>query len=229
MTKLSVTMSGKEILTGLIYLTIQLIVLPALLIFVNTSFGLPFSEVQINFIFFCIDFLCVTILFRRFLLASAKQAFANVSRCLRYAFIGLLLYWGGSMVVSMIILAVYPDFSNVNDQSIMALTEQNQMLMGIGTVLLVPVVEETLYRGVVFGGLYQRSPIAAFAVSTLVFSALHVVGYIGSFEPLHLCMCFLQYIPAGLALAFAYTKADTIWAPILMHMTINQIGILAMR
>ena len=229
MTKLSVTPSDKETFSGLIYLSIQLVVLPALLIFINESFGLPLSEVQINFIFFCIDFLCVTLIFRRFLLASAKHAFENLSRCLRYAFIGLLLYWGGSILLSFIILSIYPDFFNVNDQSIMELTEQNQTLMGIGTVLLVPVVEETLYRGVVFGGLYRRNPVAAFAVSALVFSALHVVGYIGSYEPLHLCMCFLQYIPAGLALAFAYAKADTIWAPILMHMTINQIGILVMR
>jgi membrane protease YdiL (CAAX protease family) len=39
----------------------------------------------------------------------------------------------------------------------------------------------------------------------------------------------VQYLPAGLALAWAYEKADTIWAPILMHMTINQISITFMR
>ena len=62
---------------------------------------------------------------------------------------------------------VYPDFSNVNDTSIMELTQQNYTLMAIGTVLLVPVVEETLYRGVVFGSLYKRSRVAAYTVSTL--------------------------------------------------------------
>ena len=229
MNKLSVSMTRRESISGLIYLAIQLLLLPAFLMFVNSLLGTPLSDAQINFVFFCVDFICVTLIFHQFLLHSAKQALRNFFHCLRYAAIGLLLYWVGSTVVSMIILSVYPAFSNVNDQSIMELTQQNQALMSIGTVLLVPVVEETLYRGVIFGNLYRHSKIAAFAVSTIIFSALHVVGYIGFYEPLHLAMCFLQYIPAGLCLAFAYVKADTIWAPILMHMSINQIGILAMR
>ena len=229
MNKLTISMSRKEITAGLIYLVIQLLLLPALLLFGNTLLATPLSDAQINFLFFCVDFLCVTMIFHRFLLSSAKQALGNIFRCLRFAAIGLLLYWAGSTVVSMVIFAVYPEFLNVNDQSIMELTQQNQVLMTIGTVLLVPVVEETLYRGVVFGGLYHRNRIVAYAVSCFVFSALHVVGYIGSYEPLHLIMCFLQYIPAVLCLAVAYVKADTIWAPILMHMSINQIGILAMR
>lgn len=229
MNNLTVSMSRKESIWGLIYLAIQLLLLPALLLFANTLLGSPLSDAQVNFVFFCIDFLCVTLIFHRFLLCSAKQTFKNLFRCLRYAAVGLLLYWAGSTVVSMVIFSVYPEFYNVNDQSIMALTQQNQMLMSIGTVLLVPVVEETLYRGVVFGGLYRRNPVVAYIVSTFVFSALHVLGYIGHYTPLHLAMCFLQYIPAGLCLAFAYVKADSIWTPILMHMSINQIGILAMR
>lgn len=229
MNKLSVSMSRTEMILGLVYLVVQLLVLPAVLVFINLLLGSPLSGAQVNFVFFCIDFLCITLIFHRFLLNSAKLALANIFRCLRYAAVGLALYWAGSMVINVLILTVYPEFSNVNDQSIMELTNQNRTLMAIGTVLLVPVVEETLYRGVVFGCLYRRSRVAAYAVSTLVFAALHVVGYIGQYEALHLAMCFLQYIPAGLCLAFAYVKADTVWAPILMHISINQIGILSMR
>ena len=222
-------MSRKEIICGLSYLAIQLLFLPILLLFVNSLLGSPLSDAQINFVYFGVDFLCVTLIFHRFLLNSAKQAVADIFRCLRFAAIGFVLYWVGSSVMSMGIYYFYPEFYNVNDQSIMEMTQQNQTLMTIGTVLLVPVVEETLYRGVIFGGLYRCNRMIAYIVSTVVFSALHVVGYIGYYEPLHLVMCFLQYIPAGICLAFAYVKADTIWAPILMHMSINQIGILATR
>ena len=38
-------------------------------------------------------------------------------------------------------------------------------------------------------------------------------------------MAFLQYLPAGLCLAWAYTKADTIFAPILIHAIINAVSI----
>lgn len=227
--QLSVTMSRREMFLGLVYLAVQLFLLPNLLIEGNALLGKPMSDAQINFVFFAINFLCVTLIFYKFLINSTKVALTNIFQCLRYAAVGLLLYWFASTALSMLILYIYPDFFNVNDQSVMELTKQNQALMSIGTVLLVPVVEETLYRGVVFGGLYRHNRIAAYVVSTLVFGALHVVGYIGHYEPLRLVMCFVQYIPAGLCLAFAYVKADTIWAPILMHISINQIGILAMR
>ena len=58
---------------------------------------------------------------------------------------------------------------------------------------------------------------------------IHVMGYIGQFDWLTLVLCFLQYIPAGLWLAWAYEKSDSIFAPMLIHTAINAIGIYAMR
>ena len=46
---------------------------------------------------------------------------------------------------------------------------------------------------------------------------------------LELFLSFLQYVPAGLCLAWSYEKADSIWAPILIHIAVNQMGNLAMR
>ena len=44
-----------------------------------------------------------------------------------------------------------------------------------------------------------------------------------------LLLCFCQYIPAGICLGWAYAKSGTIWCPVLIHMTVNQIGMLFMR
>ena len=229
MKKLSVSMSRGEMIAGICYLAIQLLILPGLLLWANQCIGSPLTATELNFVFFALDFTAVTVIFHRFLIVSGKRALKQPFICIRSAFWGLLFYWLTSYLVSILIIGIYPDFSNVNDQSIIGLTQQNYMLMAIGTVVLVPVTEETLYRGILFRSLYNRNHILAYAVSTLAFSALHVIGYIGSYEPIHLLMCLLQYIPAGLCLGWAYAKADTIWAPILMHMTINQIGILSMR
>ena len=229
MKKLTVSMTRTEWIPGLIYIAVQLAVLPFILAFGNMLLGNPLTEAQLNFVFFAIDFICITIIFHRFLWKNVKVALSSPWACLRYAGAGITLYWLSSFLVGLLIVAVYPDFANVNDESIAQLTQDNYALMSIGTVVLVPIVEETLYRGLVFGKLYNRSVFAAYAVSTLVFSALHVVGYIGLYEPLHLVLCLLQYIPAGLCLAWSYVRADSIWAPILIHMAINQIGILSMR
>ena len=101
--------------------------------------------------------------------------------------------------------------------------------MAFCTVLLVPITEELLYRGIFFGGLYNRSRIGAFILSTAVFSLVHVAAYAGTVPPLTMFLCFLQYIPAGIALAWAWTRSGSILSPILMHMVINAIGIFAMR
>ena len=229
MNKLSVSVSRTEMILGLCYIPLQLLVIPVIVVIGNLVLGNPFSDVQVNFVLFCIDFICVTVIFHKFLLRSLKHSFAMPWRTLRFAALGFLLYWVGSFVINFIIIALNPEFSNVNNDSIAELTQQNYSLMAVSTVLLVPITEETIYRGVVFGKIYERNPIAGYVVSVAIFSALHVVGYIGSFPAMHLLMCFLQYIPAGIALAWAYTKADSIWAPILMHIAINQVSILAMR
>lgn len=229
MKKLTVTPTRTETLLGLAYIPIQLLVLPFILLQVNLLLESPLSAAQLNFILFCLDFICVTVIFRRFLLESLKHGLSMPWRLLRFAALGLLLYWVGSFIVNYIIVAIRPDFSNVNDASISQLTKQNYNLMAISTVLLVPITEETLYRGMIFGKLYERNSIMGYVLSALLFALLHVIGYIGQYETAHLLLCYLQYIPAGLCLAWAYVKADTIWAPILMHITINQIGVMAMR
>ena len=42
-------------------------------------------------------------------------------------------------------------------------------------------------------------------------------------------MAVLKYIPAGLSLAWAYTKSDTIFAPIIIHACINLVAIGGLR
>ena len=222
-------MTKTELIWGWLYLFIQLMILPSILVIGNLILGSPLSDSLLNFLMFAVNFIAVTVIFHRFLWNSLRQALHTPWRCLRGAFIGFALHYLGSFLVNLLISFIYPEFVNVNDQSIISMTQEHFTLMTLGTVFLVPVAEEALYRGLIFRTLYQKIPAAAYIVSALVFSAIHVIGYIGIYEPAHLALCFLQYIPASFALGFAYAKADNIWAPILMHITVNQVGILSMR
>ena len=226
---LSVTLTRTESILGLIYLVFQIFVLPFVIELVTMLLGFPLSESELNFLFFAINFLCVTVIFRRYLIACGKISLSKPFACLRAALFGMLAYWVMSYALAFAIIFLYPDFYNVNDSSIAAMAQENFPLISLGTVILVPITEEILYRGLIFSQIYNKNRFLAYLVSTLAFSALHVIGYIGKFEPMHLLICLLQYVPASLCLAWAYRKADSIWAPILMHMTINQIAMLAMR
>ena len=44
-----------------------------------------------------------------------------------------------------------------------------------------------------------------------------------------LLLCFLQYIPAGIALGWAYVRSGSILTPILIHTLVNAIGVAILR
>ena len=204
-------------------------VLPTLLVLINGLLAVPLSNAVLNFLLFVLEFCLTLAVFHRFLLRSAKRAAEAPFRCLRFAGIGLIFYYLGSFLCTGLIRAVSPGFLNVNDLSILSMAQENYALIVFGTVILVPVAEETLYRGLIFGSLQKKSRAAAYVLSTLFFGLIHVAGYWDTASPVTLLLCLLQYVPAGLCLAWAYEKADTIWTPILMHMAINQFSISLMR
>lgn len=229
MKKLSVPMTRTETVLGWIYFVFQLLFLGTILVVINLFLPDPLSITELNILLFIINFICIMLIFPKFLWMNLRITASSFFTTLRSAGIGFLLYYGSSILVNMLVFAVKPDFANANDSNISEMLQDNYMLMAICTVLLVPIVEETLYRGLMFRSLYNRSPLLGYLLSTVLFALIHVVGYIGSYDILTLGLCFLQYIPAGVFLGWAYVNADSIWAPIIIHMTVNQIGILASR
>lgn len=221
--------TSRETAWGFGYLAFQLLVLPSLLALGNRQLAHPMSEAELNFVFFLINFLAVIVIFHRFLGQSAVQAGRHPAYLCQAVVLGLAAYYACDLVLGRAIALLVPNFTNYNNASIAAMGRSSDFLMVVGTVILVPPVEECLYRGLVFRNLYSKSPWAAYAVSMLAFAAIHILGYIGVYAPGELVIALAQYLPAGLSLAWAYTKADTIFAPILIHAAINYISIHALR
>ena len=229
MNRLPVSMTSTEKSIGWIYWGLQLLVLPVAMSMLLEHFAVALSEIQFNFIYFAINFICLTVILRRFLGNNARLALQQPFRTLRYAFGAYAFFWISTTIIGTATSYFVPSFANVNDASIMEMASDDYTLTAIGTVLLAPVAEELMYRGLIFDALHHRSPAGAFFVTTVVFAAIHVVGYIGLYSPFVLLLCFVQYIPAGLCLGWAYTRSGNIWAPILAHIAINQTTILTMR
>ena len=219
----------REAALGWVYLGLYTAVLPGALRYLNMLLPAPLSEAGVNLLFSLCNLISVVFIGWRFLSRSALLAIRTPFRTLRTAGIGFVLYYCSSYLLGLLIRLLFPDFSNINDSAIAELSREHYTLMTLSTVFLVPVTEEFLFRGLLFGRMYPRSRFAAYAVSTAFFCAIHVVGYIGIAAPGQLAVSFVQYIPAGLVLAWAYAHSGTVWAPILIHMTINQIGMQTVR
>lgn len=227
--ELSAKLTQKELYRGLVYLLIELFALPAAMKILNSALPHPLSTARLNFIFFCINFLAVVLLLRKFLCKNIQDAAEILPKCLITATMGVLFYFAANYAVSSLIRFFHPAFANVNDANVAAMLEEDFVLMAIGTVLLVPATEELLFRGVIFRGLYDRSPVLAYAVSTVSFALIHILGFTGTADALTLFLCFVQYLPAGMILCRCYDRSGTIVTPILTHTVVNLVGILVLR
>lgn len=227
--KLSAPLTNREITWAVVYLLFQMMALPSLIV---AGFGLlnvTATDARVNFCYYLINFLGILLIFRNFLKKNLKNAGSRFGRLCAGAALGFLGYYCASLALSRVYGWIAPEFSNVNDAAIAAMSGENCLLVAVGTVLLVPTAEECLYRGLFFRGLYGKSRWAAYLLSAAAFCSIHVLGYLGSYDALTLLLCFLQYIPAGLCLAWSYEFSDTIFAPILIHTAINALGVLALR
>ena len=227
--KLPISMTDREKRLGFGYLLLDLFILPALLTAMNQRLAVPLSGAWTNFLYFSLNFLFLAVIFSRFLKRSLMFAGQHIWEFFLAVIPGFLLYWLSNVLLSAGILWLYPNFSNINDGSIAQMTEGNFVIVAIGTVLLVPMAEELLHRGLVFGSLHRKNRAAAYMISMLFFAAIHVLGYLGFHDSMSLFLSFVQYLPAGLILAWAYEKSGCIFAPIAIHTVINAMGIYALR
>ena len=227
--QLYISMSRTEKILGWLYMAFSLLLMPGLLNWVNAQLADPVPESTLNFVFYLTNFLSVAGIFHRFLRSSLSAAWGDIWNFIQAVILGYVAYLAASKAMDFLMSILMPGFSNINDAAITELAKSNYVLMLIGVVFLAPVTEEMLYRGLIFRNLWQSSKVAAYALSMAPFAAIHVLGYIGSTDAARLVLCFIQYLPAGLCLAWTYTKADNILAPTLVHAIVNAVAIGALR
>ena len=214
---------------GAVWMAFEILLFARILQVLNALLPIPMPQVYVNFLFFSANFAVVTAIFRRYLIGQLKLMSDTFGRSVGIALAGFAAYCLVSFFVQQFILAIDPDFTSINDLTIRHLVQEDFFLMLVGTVILVPITEECLLRGLVFRGLYDHSPVLAWVVSIVIFSGAHLVSYIGMYPLPTMLLCFVQYIPAGLCLACAYRLSGSLLSPILIHALVNLMGMLVLR
>lgn len=222
-------LTRKEKILGALWLLFETIFFAALLQGLNSLLKTPLPQTEINFIFFAVNFTAVAIIFRRYLLGQLRLLPNVAGKVLFVALPGFVAYWLLNFLLAQALFALDPGFTSVNDVTIQTLVAEDYALMFLGTVILVPIAEECLFRGLVFRGVYDCSPVLAWVLSVVLFSAVHITGYIGAYPFKTILLCFVQYIPAGICLAGAYRISGSILSPILIHAMVNLVGMISLR
>jgi membrane protease YdiL (CAAX protease family) len=151
----------------------------------------------------------------------------TIPRDFGWACVDLLAVW--PIVLAMIVLTVYigkellgPDFEIPQHVGLELITEPSalplRILIIILAVVIAPVVEEMLFRGLIQTTVrsYSRRPWLAIAITAALFAGVHANGT-------HWPALFVL----ALGLGYSYEKSGSLFRPIFMHALFNGITIVA--
>jgi hypothetical protein len=89
-----------------------------------------------------------------------------------------------------------------------------RICFGVAAILVAPVVEEIVFRGILYPLVKQRGhPMLALAGTSLLFAAIH-----------YNLMTFVPLTFLAMALVWLYEETDTLVAPILAHSLFNAVN-----
>ena len=224
-------MKTGEKVFGFLYLPIHIFamawILALLGILLNRQFGISVSSVTLNVVCYIFGVLLILIFMHHFLKASFSDLCDNGLVALGAMVLGYLMYMAMTVAINWALSYFVADLTNPNSQEIETEVKQNYGAMLAVAVLLAPILEETLFRGVVFGSIRKKSRFLAYLVSTLLFAFYHLWQYLFFAFDWHLLLYLMEYLPGSIALAWCYEKGRSIWASVFLHMLINFLSLYA--
>ena len=166
-----------EKLAGVILLIIYLIILPffggQINNGINTLLGLSLSRTLFNTICFYILFAVVVLVFHSLIGKSTAAFIKGMDRNFRTLGTALVFFYGLNEILYRISHLLWNNGTNLNDAALINDLSAAPPLTALALVFFIPVIEEILFRGLVFGWLREHSRTAAYVISCLLFAILH--------------------------------------------------------
>ena len=222
-------MSLREKIAGWIYLPIHAVGLPLFLgviIYTLTGGRIP-DDVTINAIYYLIGLVFLLALQFRFFHDSYMVFTRNFRKALTTMLLGYAILLGLNVILNLVVGLFGTLPSSPNDEAVTELAHQDLRRIAASVVIMAPIVEEALFRGMIFGSLRPKSRVAAYAVSMILFSLYHVWQYAVYAHSFTVLLSAVAYLPIAFVLAFCYDRSGSIWTPIFFHMFYNALALSA--
>jgi len=216
------SMNKGEKVAGFCYLPFYFALLPLLIALIGALLGLSLSLLTTNICYYAINLLFVVIVYRHFLARSFRSI--RFWDLVQAVILGFAMYYAGNILLGMLLSVLKLQPTSYNNETVHTLVSANRWVMIVSTIVVAPLVEELLIRGLVFGTIHKKNRIAAYVVSILLFSLMHVWQYIPTQGLMPALLSSLLYIIPSIALGWTYEKAGNIWAPIFLHAIVNSIS-----
>ena len=219
-------MLRRERICGWIWLPIHVIVLPLFLVPVLYLLLGPdrITDAGANVIYYMITFVFVLIAFWNYLRESFDRFVGN----LRRALLVMVAAYAIQLVLSLglqALMGVFGELETPNNDAIGELANLEYNKMFAVAVLMAPITEEVLFRGVLFGSLARRHRWLGWVVSIAVFCLYHVWQFAIVEQDWKVLIDAVEYIPLTAAITFCYDRTETIWTPIFFHIFTNSLAL----
>lgn len=222
-------MSHGELVAGTIFLIVYLIVLPltasTLFRLLGLLLGIAFTSAMETAIYYYSLFAATIIIFHNFLVRTSSRLLDNLSDAAKTLGMGLIALYGLNELVYRLTTLVLGSHTNLNDVAISAQVSGAPHMTWVIVVFLAPFVEETLFRGLVFGALAGRSRGLAYLASCLLFALLHVWQFAVVNHDMAYFLLMVQYLVPGLVLAWTFEHSGTLWTAISLHALANALAL----
>ncbi len=215
-------MTTTQTLLGWLYLPFFVLLTSQIILFLAAAFHWTLDEYILNVVYMSVNAAFVLLVYHRFLLKSFRGFTENFWPFIQTLILGFALHYGLSLVLSAPLL--FMGDTTANNKVVASLITQNKTVMMLFTVVAAPIVEETLFRGVVFGSIHRKNRILAYVASVLLFAAIHVWQHAASMDIGMLLANCAVYIAPSVALGWTYEKSGTILCPIVLHAIINALA-----
>lgn len=219
---IGVKMTKLQTVLGWLYLPFFVLLTSLGILFLAGLLQQTLDDYTLNLIYMSVNLVFVLLVYHRFLLKSFRGFTENFWHFIQTLILGFALYYVLALVLTAP-LTIMGD-TPANNKVVESLLGQNQTVMILFTVVAAPIVEETLFRGVVFGTVHKSSRILAYVASVLLFTAIHVWQHAASMNIGMLLANCAAYIAPSVALGWTYEKSGTILCPIVLHMIINALA-----
>ena len=221
-------MSPGEQIAGTVFFVIYLLVLPfaagPLFRLAGDLLGTHIDPGFQNALYYYILFAVTIVIFHGFLGRTSRQLADNLGVACKTLVVGLIALYGLNELVYRLTRLVSATQTNLNDVSISAQIADAPHMTVLIVVFLAPFVEETLFRGLVFGNLRSKSRTVAYLTSCLLFALLHVWQFAVVSRDLTYVLLMIQYLVPGLVLAWVYDHSGTLWTSIGLHAAANALS-----
>ena len=206
------------------------LIVSAMLKFVVIEFGVIMDEnmatALLNVMLDSVLVVISVLIFKDTLKQQLKDFINDLNKNLIYAFIkGPIIVYLCSLVGGLLSVALEGGTASENQVLLEGLISNHLILMFAASVILAPIFEELLFRGAIFGWLYEVHPLVAHVLSGFIFGFVHVMNAVFSGNVGEIIQVF-GYFFMGMGLSFLYEKTDNIYVPIITHAINNLIAVL---